>query len=65
MVKGLKAMNFCDMELNEPGNMNYFIRLKTKKEDKKLLWNNMDTAPKELVSFYRNTIKNLNTAAIK
>ena len=61
MLKGLSDMEFCDMDLNEIGNMTHFIRLKTKKEDKSVQWSDMNKAPEALVSFYRNTLKNLNT----
>ena len=64
MLKSLKEMDFCNMDLNETGNMNYFIKLKSKKEENKVQWTNMDTAPEALVSFYKNTLKNINTAAI-
>ena len=64
LIKGLKDINFKELNLNEPGNMSYFVRLKTKKEDKKIIWSNMDTAPEALVSFYRNAIKDLNKNAI-
>ena len=60
LVKGLKKINFSDIELDKPGNLNYFIRLKTKNTDKKVLWSNMNDAPEELVSFYRNTLKEFN-----
>ncbi|MDA8886009.1 hypothetical protein OAD66_04565 [Bacteroidia bacterium] len=61
MLKGLNEMEFCDMDLNEIGNMTHFIRLKTKKEDKSVQWSDMNKAPEALVSFYRNTLKNLKT----
>jgi hypothetical protein len=64
LLDGLKDMDFCEMDLNEKGNMNYFIRLKSKKEDNKVQWTNMDTAPEALVTFYKNTLKNINPAAI-
>ncbi len=65
LLKGLKEINFKDLELNEPGNMSYFVRLKTKKQDKKLTWSNMDTAPEALVKFYKNSIKDIKKEAIK
>jgi hypothetical protein len=64
MLKNLKDLKFKDMDLNEVGNMTYFVRLKSKKSDKKIQWSNMDTAPQALVEFYRTSLKNLQTAAI-
>lgn len=64
-IKDLKKMDFDKIDLNENGNMNYFIRLKKKKEEQQVVWSNMDTAPAELVSFYKTSIKNLKTDAIQ
>jgi hypothetical protein len=64
MLKSLKKMDFNKLELNEVGNMTYFVTLKNKKSEKKIQWSNMDTAPKELVEFYHTSLKNINTAAI-
>ena len=64
MLKGLKALNFCDLELNEVGNMTYFIKLKNKKEEKLVQWNNMDTAPAALVSFFREQLQSIPKAPI-
>ncbi|PCJ65259.1 MAG: hypothetical protein COA58_10390 [Bacteroidetes bacterium] len=62
LLKGLNKMDFGGMSLSETGNMNYFIRIKDKKEENKVQWTNMDTAPEALVSFYRETLKNINKA---
>jgi hypothetical protein len=64
MLSNLKKMNFDKLELNEIGNMTYFVKLKTKKTEKKIQWNNMDTAPPELVQFYREALKNIKPQAI-
>ena len=64
MLNGLKEVNFDNLDLNETGNMTYFIKLVNKKKEKKIQWANMDTAPKELVYFYRNTLRNLNKPAL-
>lgn len=64
LVKSLKKMDFKDLELNEVGNMTYYIKLKSKKKEKLVQWSNMDTAPEALVDLYRSTLKNINTAAI-
>lgn len=65
IVKELKTLEFDKINLNEPGNMNYFIRLKKNKSEKQVVWSNMDTAPKALVTFYQNTMKNLKSDAIQ
>lgn len=65
LVKELKQLDFNEINLNESGNMNYFIRLKKKKSEKQVVWSNMDTAPEALVTFYRNTLKNLKSEAIR
>ena len=65
VLKSLKKLELEELNLNEPGNMNYFIRLKQKKKEEIVLWSNMDNAPTELVSFYKNTIKGLKTEAIQ
>ena len=65
LVKELKQLDFNEINLNESGNMNYFIRLKKKKSEKQVVWSNMDTAPEDLVNFYRNTLKNLKPDAIQ
>lgn len=64
ILKSLKKIDFKDVELNEVGNKTYFIKLKTKKQEKKVQWSNMDTAPQALVDLYRSTLKTVNTAAI-
>jgi hypothetical protein len=64
MTKGLRKMDFKKIELNEIGNMTYYIRLKSKKKDKKIQWSTMDTAPASLVSFYKESVKNIKTEAI-
>lgn len=64
ICKDLKEMNFMDMELNEKGNMNYFISYKTKKKENRVQWSNSATAPQGLVSLYKNVLKNINKAAI-
>lgn len=64
LLKSLKKMDFKDLELNEVGNMTYYIKLKSKKKEKLVQWSNMDTAPEALVDLYRFTLKNINTAAI-
>jgi len=65
VLKTLEKLDLEELNLNEPGNMNYFIRLKEKKEEEMVLWSNMDSAPTELVTFYKNTIKGLKTEAIQ
>jgi len=65
VLKTLEKLDLEKLNLNEPGNMNYFIRLKQKKKEEIVLWSNMDNAPTELVSFYKNTIKGLKTEAIQ
>ena len=64
-IKSIEKLDLEELNLNEPGNMNYFIRLKEKKEEEMVLWSNMDSAPTELVTFYKNTIKGLKTEAIQ
>jgi len=64
ILKSLKTLDFKNLELNEVGNMTYFVKLKTKKDEKLVQWSNMDTAPKALVDFYRTTLKNINIQAI-
>ncbi len=64
ILKSLKKMDFIDIQLNETGNMRYFVMLKTKKDKKLVQWSNMDTAPKALVNVYRSALKNINTTAI-
>jgi hypothetical protein len=64
MLKEMKVLDFKNIELNEVGNMTYFITLKSKRKEKKIQWNNMDMAPKELVYFYRNTLRSLKKSAI-
>lgn len=64
MKSQLFENEFGKIKLNEIGNMTYFIRLKTKKTDHAVQWNNMDTAPKFLVEFYSNNTRSLKTEAI-
>lgn len=64
ILKSLKKMDFKAIDLNELGNMTYYIKLKTRKEEKGVQWSNMDTAPKALVEVYRSALMNINTTAI-
>ena len=64
ICKSLKEMKFTELDLNEKGNMNYFINYKTKKIDKHVQWSNLVTAPEGLVSVYRDILKNINTTPI-
>jgi hypothetical protein len=64
ILKSLKKMDFIDIQLNEIGNMTYFVILKTKKDKKVVKWSNMDTAPEALVKAYRFALKDINTTAI-
>ncbi len=63
LVKNLKEINFSEIDLDNPGNLNYFIRLKTKKTDKKVLWSDSSKVPEGLKDFYRNTLKEFNQKA--
>ena len=65
ILRSLKKMDFKAINLNEVGNMIYFVKRKTKKDEKVVQWSNMDTAPKALVDVYRSALKNINTTAIK
>jgi hypothetical protein len=64
ICKSLKEMKFTELDLNEKGNMNYFIKYKTTKIDKYVQWSNLVTAPEGLVSVYRDILKNINTTPI-
>lgn len=64
LQKGLKTFNFKDMELDEVGNMTYFVTFIKNNKKKKIQWSSMDTAPQELVYFYRNTLLGLNKSAV-
>ena len=64
ICKSLKEMKFTELDLNEKGNMNYFINYKTKKIDKHVQWSNLDTAPGGLVTLYIDILKNTNTVPI-
>lgn len=64
MKASLSSMNFEQIILDDIGNMTYFIRLKNKKTDHTVQWNNLDTAPEALVLFYNKNILSLNTDAI-
>lgn len=65
MKRELLNLNFLNRELNEPGNMNYFIELITKKDNHKVLWSNPETAPKDLVEFMEKHLKGIQTQSIK
>ncbi len=58
MIAELYAMEFFDYESTPPGNMTYYIKFQEKKKVTKVVWNNMDTAPQNLVSFYRKYTQN-------
>ncbi|MDG1724832.1 MAG: hypothetical protein P8I11_04010 [Bacteroidia bacterium] len=60
MMKSLKAMDLNNLDVNQVGNRTYFIKIKTKKQEKILQWNNMRTAPHALVNFYKSNLKNTN-----
>ena len=45
MLKSLKAMSFDQLDVNQVGNRTYFIKLKTKKQEKIVQWDNIRTAP--------------------
>ena len=45
MLKSLKAMSFAQLDVNQVGNRTYFIKLKTKKQEKIVQWDNIRTAP--------------------
>ena len=64
LQKGLKTFNFKDMELDEVGNMTYFVTLIKNNKKKKIRWSSMDTAPQDLVYFYRTTLLGLNKSAV-
>ena len=64
LQKGLKTFNFKDMELDEVGNMTYFVTLVKNNKKKKIQWSSMDLAPQGLVYFYRNTLHSLNKSAV-
>lgn len=64
LAKELKDLKLEKISLKSSGNMNYFIRFKQKKEETTAVWDNMESAPKNLVTFYKHTIKNLNNQTI-
>lgn len=64
LQQSLKDIDFKNIELNETGNMTYFIRCKTPRDENLVQWSNMDTAPEAVVELYRSSLKNINTAPI-
>ena len=59
MCKQLISTEFDKLKLNNPGNMNSYIRLKTKKTDHKVLWSNSKDVSKEIMEFYSSTFKKI------
>ena len=54
IYKMLKEMGVHDMDLNMAGNMNYYLRIKTKKIDHKLVWSDGASVPEELSNYLNN-----------
>lgn len=49
------SLGFDDLEVNDPGNLNYYIKLKEGEKEKVLLWGgNNDAVPEILMVYFKN-----------
>ncbi|MFY0645009.1 MAG: hypothetical protein JXR19_11130 [Bacteroidia bacterium] len=65
ILKELKEMGVMDMTLDQPGNMNYYLRIKTKKIDHKLIWTDGVDVPKELSKYLNNLMMEMSKDPIE
>ncbi len=59
MVKTIESMDSAPSESKVAGNVNYYIRLKTKNNDKKIAWSNTNKPPQAILDFYKNTLSSI------
>ena len=58
MFNNISFLKIEEVELNEPGNMYYYLQIKNKNSDHRIVWGGSQPAPKEIKNFY-NTLNYL------
>jgi len=52
MFNNVETFNIKDVKLDQPGNMYYYIQIKDKNSDNRIVWGGGDPVPKEIKTMY-------------
>ncbi|HBE42340.1 MAG TPA: hypothetical protein DDW27_14265 [Bacteroidales bacterium] len=58
IIRELKDIDFKHIELNDPGNMSYFIKVRTREYENSVTWNDL-TPNDTLKDFYKKLIRTI------
>ncbi len=59
VFKNYEVLQINDIELNEPGNMNYYIEYKDKDKTHKITWGGVNKQPSENLKLFYGLLNNL------
>ena len=52
LFKNIDVLQLKDIQMNEPGNRYFYVTLKDKSGDHQIVWNNPESIPNKLKTFY-------------